>query len=182
MSYSGLGMSRGGGGGFRGGGARMGGGMSRGMRGGGQFRGGRGWGGRHGGRGRRGWGRGLWGRGGWGPGWGGWGGGWGYPGYAVYDTYYDPCDECYGLPPRAAQQCLAVRGCTHPMLGLGQAATPASLAVQETVNRTAGLVAGTIAGGVVGLGVGIVGLGWLAYYMFVGRHKRVRSNRRRRSR
>jgi|JI10StandDraft_1071094.scaffolds.fasta_scaffold36618_9 hypothetical protein len=64
------------------------------------------------------------------------------------------------------------------MLGLGQAATPASLAVQETVNRTAGVVAGTIAGGVIGLGVGIVGLGWLAYYV-MNRSRRPSRNRRR---
>lgn len=61
---------------------------------------------------------------------------------------------------------------------LGQ--TPASLAVQETVNRTAGLVAGTIAGGVIGLGVGLMGLGAIIYYMY--RRSRRPSRNRRRSR
>lgn len=139
-----------GGGGFRGGGQRMG--------------GGRGW--HRGGRGR-GWGR--RGRRGW-----GW---WGSPGYVAYDIY-DPCVECYGLPPAEYGRCMTAKGCVTPLLGLGQAATPASLAVQETVNRTAGLVAGTIAGGVIGLGVGIVGLGWLAYYM-LHRSRRPSRNRRR---
>jgi hypothetical protein len=125
-------------------------------------------------RGRR-WGR--RGRGGWGGGW--WGGGWGYP---VYDSVlaYDPCEECWDLPPYtyAYDRCVIENGCRTPLLGVGQA--PAS--AQDVVNRTTGMIAGTIAGGVIGLGVGVVGLGWLAYYMFVGRHKRVRRNRRRRSR
>jgi hypothetical protein len=96
----------------------------------------------------------------------------------LYD--YNPCDECDGLPYDRYLHCMAVYGCAHPMLGLGQTApTPVSTAVQETVSRTAGVVAGTVAGGVIGLGIGVVGLGWLAYYLAAGR-KKVRSNRRRR--
>jgi hypothetical protein len=149
------GLHRGGGGGLR----RISGGIRRS----GALRGGGFRGRRHGGwRGGRRWGR-------------GWGG-WGYPGYVTY--IYDNCEECFGLMPDDYQQCMAVRGCLHPMLGLGQEApTSASIATQEIVARAAGAVAG----GVIGLGLGAVGLTWLAYYMFVGRHKnrRVRHNRRR---
>lgn len=130
-----------------------------------------------GGRGRRGgWGRGRrWGRGR-GRGWGGWGGWWGgWPSYVIYDY---GCSECWGLPPDEYEYCMTVYGCAHPMLGLGQETT-VSPAVRETVSRTAGAVAGTVAGGVIGLGLGVAGLGLLAYYAF---KKSPRQNRRRRSR
>jgi hypothetical protein len=176
-----------GGGGFRGGGlrmgggARMGGGVMRGpgggaLRHGGGHHGGGHHGGGHGGR----WGRGRgWGGGGW-----GWGGGWVDPGYAVYNTVVarDPCEECWDLPPytRAYDRCVIENDCRTPLLhpalrGLGQTPTSA----QDAVNRTTGMIAGTIAGGVIGLGVGVLALGGIAYYMFVGRHRRVRRNRRR---
>lgn len=59
----------------------------------------------------------------------------------------------------------------HPWV-LGQASS-----VQDSINRTAGTIAGTIAGGVIGLGVGLVGLGAIAYYMY-RRSRRPSRNRR----
>lgn len=150
MSYAMPGLSGPRGGGGRGGGMR--GGRGGGRRG----------GGRRGGHGR-GWGRGR--RRGWGGGGWGWSGGWD-PGYATVYAY-DPCAECYGLPPAVYARCMVVNDCAMP---LGQA-VPESI-----VRETAGAVAGTVARGAVMLGVAVVGLSGLAY-MFSGR--RVRRNRRR---